>query len=1174
MGDTPSRLTRALTQVGDGAAPASRDGGSMTIDVGLIGWDEGVSGGDGFVVPTGTVAFLLTDVEGSTHAWEAEPDAMALAMERHDAILDVAVAARGGARPLAQGEGDSIVAAFPRASDAVLAALDAQRSLVAEDWPTSLPLRVRMAVHAGEARTLPDGAYAGQAIIRTARLRAIAHGGQVLVSQPARDLTVDHLGEAVVFEDLGEHRLRDLARPERVYQLLGPGLPDDFAPLQSLDLHRHNLPVQLSTFIGRREEMASVARLLEVERLVTIVGAGGSGKTRLAHQVAAEVIDRNTDGTWWVELAEVRDAALLADAIAKAAGVRGAEGGTEAADALARVLADQSLLLVLDNCEHLIDDVAMVVDRLLRACPSLRVLTTSREPLDLPGEVAWRIPPLGVPIAPAADGAVGAIGQADSVRLFLDRAQRVRPNFHLTDANAPTVAALCVRLDGVPLAVELAAARCRTLTPEQILGGLTDAFRMLSGTTRGALPRQATIGASIKWSHDLLSHEESVLFRRMSVFNGGGVLDDVEAICSDDVELPGSLVLDTLDRLVAQSLVHLDDRGEVSRYRLLEVVRQYAAGRLDDANEAGPLRARHADRFLDVTERAIPDIVHADQLPITLWLCSELDNLIVALESLAATERWDDYARLGRHVAMMCAGFSTADSSAILRRFGDRQATDPVVQGDMHVARICLESMTFDLAMLGSAQATVAYCDAVGYDLGTIFGRSIQALAIGSAFPDQMTGYLDETVALAEHCGPRAVIQAMVMKLGVDGLVAADLGRVDEPWVVATLRPIPEPERGMVWCQCWTLLSLTRFQAGDLGGMEGALRESGGWLAGMDRTVPALARGMRSSLFGSLYGFARALHDTATATGPVDVGGLAHAYGLACREDHLPGCFNYGAGYGVALLVEGDATAALQVCLQVAERFPATVFPYYRSVVDVLAGIAALGEEPAVSRERLAAAGAAASHAGYRWVEGLALVGSGWSALVHDGDIDAAHRAGLDALAWNHEHGFRLLVVDSLELLAACSAADGDHRSVARLAGSAAGARAGLGYLLRYPVPGRELDAAVAATRAAIGDEAYEALALEGGRFDLDAAVEWASRARGERRVATVGWASLTPTEREVVASASDGLTNPQIAAKLLMSRDTVKTHLRHVYAKLGVANRTELATAALREGGLRHPPG
>ncbi|MDP1807450.1 MAG: hypothetical protein Q8K72_19895, partial [Acidimicrobiales bacterium] len=404
----------------------------------------------GFALPAGTVAFLLTDVEGSTRAWEAEPDAMAAAMDRHNAILDAAVSAHGGVCPPAQGEGDSIVAAFARPSDAVLAARDAQVALVAEAWPTSVPLRVRMAVHAGEARFIDDGNYAGQAIIRTARLRAITHGGQVLVSAPARDLTVDHLGDAVAFRDLGEHRLRDLARPERVYQLEGTGLLDAFAPLQSLDAHPHNLPVQLSTFIGRVAEIATVAGLLGSNRLVTVAGAGGGGKTRLAQHVAAEVLERFADGVWWVELAEIADPAVIAATISTAVGVKG-EIGDGALDALAERLGDRRSLLVLDNCEHLVAPVAALVDHVLRRCPGIVVLATSREPLEVAGEIAWRIPPLGIPTENGRTP-IGALPQFDSVRLFVERARAVRPNFHLSDDNGPAIAAICTRLDGIPLA--------------------------------------------------------------------------------------------------------------------------------------------------------------------------------------------------------------------------------------------------------------------------------------------------------------------------------------------------------------------------------------------------------------------------------------------------------------------------------------------------------------------------------------------------------------------------------------------------------------------------------------------------------------------------------------------------------------------------------------------------
>ena len=354
-----------------------------------------------FVLPAGTVAFLLTDVEGSTRLWESSPTrwprrwTATTRSSTRRCRLGVACGRRRRVRAIRWWR------RFRVRLTRCCAAADAQRALTAEEWPTSEPLRVRMAVHAGEARTISDGNYAGQAIVRAARLRAIAHGGQVLVSGPARDLVVDHLGDQVRLVDLGEHRLRDLARPERVFQVIGEGLLDGFEPLRSLDAHRHNLPVQLSSFIGRVDDIATVADLVRANRLVTIVGAGGAGKTRLAQQAAAELVDLSSDGTWWVELQDVRDPNLVVAAIGSVVGAR-ADVGEGAADALAQALADQHMLIVLDNCEHVIDAAALVVDRILRGCPHVRVLATSREAARGRGEVAWRIPRMGVP---AADGA-------------------------------------------------------------------------------------------------------------------------------------------------------------------------------------------------------------------------------------------------------------------------------------------------------------------------------------------------------------------------------------------------------------------------------------------------------------------------------------------------------------------------------------------------------------------------------------------------------------------------------------------------------------------------------------------------------------------------------------------------------------------------------------------------
>ena len=470
---------------------------------------------DAFALPVGTVTFLLTDVEGSTQSWEAAPGLMGGAITRHYEILDAAVAGNGGVRPQEQGEGDSIVAAFGRASDAVKAALDAQVALHREAWSAELraPLRVRMAIHTGEAQMRNEANYVGQAIIRTARLRAIAHGGQVLVSQAARDLAVDQLGAQVELRDLGSHRLKDLARPEHVWQLVSADLPESFPPLKSLDAVPNNLPLDLSTFIGREAEVAAVATLCAGNRLVTITGAGGAGKTRLAQQVAAQLCDRFEDGTWWVELAPV-DAEAVVAVIASAADVK-------EASQLAERLAGRTLLLVLDNCEHVLDVVSPLVHDILNRAPNVRVLATSRGPLDVPGEVSWRVPALGLPIH-GEPVSIERLAQYDAVRLFVDRAQRARPNFTLTNENGPSVAGICARLDGIPLAIELAAARAKSLTPDEILSGLEDSLRLLTGGSRVAMPRQQTLEGSIAWSHALLAERERVLLRRLSVFAGGG----------------------------------------------------------------------------------------------------------------------------------------------------------------------------------------------------------------------------------------------------------------------------------------------------------------------------------------------------------------------------------------------------------------------------------------------------------------------------------------------------------------------------------------------------------------------------------------------------------------------------------------------------------------------------
>ena len=486
-----------------------------------------------FHVPAGTVTFMLTDIDGSTRLWSRSPDAMAGAVAHSYAVLDRAIAEHDGVRPIEQGEGDSVVCAFSRASDALAAALQAQLKLRSAVWPDGLDLRVRIALHTADAQLRDEGNYFGLALSRCARLRSIAHGGQTVLSRTTRDLVVDRLPAGVELVDCGVHRLRDLGRPENVFVLVHPDLDGDLGPLRSLDAFANNLPDHLTTFVGRTAELRQLREALAETRLLTLTGAGGAGKTRLALQLAADLLERFADGVWWADLATVTDPQLVGESLAGVLGVRPLPGMTML-EACGNYLASARALVVLDNCEHLLGGCAEVAEGLLHACPELVVVATSRTPLGMAGETGWRVPPLSVPPPERGRDSLEAVGQFDAVRLFMERARKARPNFVVTNDNAPAVAQICQELDGLPLAIELAAARVRMMSVEQIAVGLGDRFHLLTGGTRTVLPRHQTLRASVDWSHELLSDDERLLLRRLSVFAGGFTLDLSEAVCADD----------------------------------------------------------------------------------------------------------------------------------------------------------------------------------------------------------------------------------------------------------------------------------------------------------------------------------------------------------------------------------------------------------------------------------------------------------------------------------------------------------------------------------------------------------------------------------------------------------------------------------------------------------------
>jgi predicted ATPase/class 3 adenylate cyclase len=572
-------------------------------------------------LPTGTVTFLFTDLEGQTPLWERHPEAMRAALARHDALLRAAVLAHDGC--VVKATGDGLHAVFALAPDALAAALAAQRDLAAQDWGLSGPLRARMGLHSGACEER-DGDYFGPAVNRAARVMQAAHGGQVLLSQVAAGLVRDGPSTGMDLRDLGEHLLKDLREPERLFQAVASGLPDRFPPPRALGARAPDIPVQLTSFVGREREVAEVARLLKEARLVTLTGPGGSGKTRLALRAAVECAGAFPDGVVFVDLAPVRDPGLVVSAVAGALGVR--EVGVEPLlGTLERFLRGRTTLLVLDNFEQVLAG-APAVSALLGAGPRVAALVTSRAPLRLSGEHELAVPPLALPDR-AGHPPLDQVAGCEAVRLFAERARAVRADFALTAENAPAVLEICRRLDGLPLAIELAAARVRTLPPPALLARLDRRLPLLISGPRDAPARQRTLRDTIDWSYELLTAAEQALFRRLGVFVGGCTLE--AAVSGEGVG--ETAVLDGLEALVQHSLVRQEEVGGEPRFALLETVREYALERLLASGGAEESRRRHAGVYLALAERAESRLHGPEQMAWLAVLELERGNVQAAL---------------------------------------------------------------------------------------------------------------------------------------------------------------------------------------------------------------------------------------------------------------------------------------------------------------------------------------------------------------------------------------------------------------------------------------------------------------------------------------------------------------------------------------------------------------
>lgn len=1095
---------------------------SERADAPLVNWSElAVSG----LVPTGTVTLLLADVEGSTRLWETQPDEMTAAIARLNQAVSDSVAANDGVRPVEQGEGDSFVAAFARASDAVECALQLQRAPLA-------PIRLRIGLHTGQVQLRDEANYAGPTIHRTARLRDLAHGGQTVLSGATEQLVVDWLPADAWLADLGTHQLRDLPRPERVMQLCHPDIRNEFPALRtSRSVDVHNFPAQLTSFIGRGAQITDVHRLLADNRLVTLTGAGGAGKTRLAVEIAARIAVDFRDGEWYVDLAPITHPAVAPVAVARALGLPD-QPGRSTMDTLVRFVGDRQMLMVLDNCEHLLDATASLIVELFGACPGLKLLATSREPIGVPGEVTFLVPSLSL-----AD---------EAIELFADRARRVRSDFSVNDDNLGAVTEICSRLDGMPLAIELAAARLRALSLDEIVSSLHDRFRLLTGGARTAVRRQQTLRASVDWSHALLTEPERVLFRRLAAFMGGFDLDAAQAVAGGG-EVERYQVLDQLTLLVDKSLVVVENASGATRYRMLETVRQYALEKLGESGDADEVRSRHRDHYVSVA--ALLDE------PTRTDYERRLEQAEIEIDNLRAAFGWCRESGDAEHALQLVSSLQPLwlARGRIQEGLGWFNAVPPHETPDHKVTAQVRVRATADKVVLDGwagiykmADAEEALAIARELDDPSLLARALYACGSAAVFNAEVARpYFAEASGLARALGDpwrlsqilaRQAHMAFVAGQPVELRATAEEGRE----LADTIGDRFESR------QCRWRLSAAQFMQGDL---VGAIAELQDLLAAAEADHDEMLR--VTILFilphwlayhGDAHG-ARAAADAAIEA----AAGLGDLY--------------MGASY-IALIVVALAAGDIALAAGAADAAWSHMgdFPEAAAINMTYMAQAALARGDLTAAQRFADE-AVATMNGY-WLA-YALATRARVAIAR-GAPDEAERDLHEALASAVGVNAHLCVPHILECLAGLATEASRHPESARLFGAAETIRNRTGEI-RFQIYQSGYQAAVAALRNAMGDIDFDVAWAEGAALSTDEAIAYAQRGRGERKRPARGWASLTPAELDVVRLIRDGLANSDIATRLFVSPRTVQSHLTHVYAKLGLTSRVQLAQEVAR---------
>lgn len=1075
------------------------------------------------VLPTGTVTLLLADVEGSTRLWETQPEVMEAAVARLDLTLSEAVAAHGGVRPVEQGEGDSFVIAFSRAADAVACALALQHAPLA-------PIALRIGVHTGDVQLRDEGNYIGPTINRTARLRDLAHGGQTVLSGATEPLVVDHLPPDVTLVDLGTHPLRDLPRPERVTQLCHPDLRNDFPPLRTAKAPaEERLPVQLTSFIGRRAEIGAIQEALGNHRLVTLTGAGGAGKTRLAVRVAAQVATHYADGVWYVDLAPIADPDLVPVTVARALGLPD-QPGQATMDVVAHFIRDRQMLVLLDNCEHLLDATADVITGLLRVCPALTLLTTSREPIGVAGEVSWRVPSLSL--------------TDDALELFGDRARRSKPEFRVTPENSEVVTEICRRLDGLPLAIELAAARVRALSPNEILGSLRDTFRLLTGGARTAVRRQQTLRASVDWSHALLSDRERMLFRRLAVFANGFDLDAAHAVAADaDADAERYQVLDQLTLLVDKSLLVAEDTRHGTRYRLLETVRQYAQEQLHEAREGDDVRGRHCAYYTALAARL--------DAPASAGHERRVDQAETEIDNLRAAFAWSrDVGRADLAVQLavgllplwvtrqrMQEGLDWLDAAL------EDGATDEESEARVRasVARAALLSFT-GLVVDVDAERVLLSARGVGDPAlvaraltacGSFANEDVERSAACFAEATELARAIGDSWWLGQTLFLEASFAVLYGELVVANTAATEGHRIAETIGAASL------SRQFRYVFGWTTI------------LRGDLSSALTQLRALDEDLTNARDGLFYAHVPACMAMILAYQGDVSRARTVAEVALArsadsfHAHLAAVRS--ALGYVHLAAGDADAAWKAHDATLEISGMGQLASLL-------------IWSALGPLGCGDLAAARRRADDVVSATAA---WCLAAALTSRARVELAQ-GEVDAADRDARRALDMAMALGGELVVPFALDCLAGVAADTGNDTGAVRLFAAAEAARERMG-MVKFKVLEALDQPTIDKIREALGENAFEEAWAEGIGSSTEQSVGYARRGRGERRRAESGWDALTPAELDVVSLVRDGLGNKEIAARLFISPRTVQAHLTHVYTKLGLASRVQLAQEATR---------